>query len=89
MNALDGYTEPLRAFMSADFYATRKKLGLTQAQMAELLCIDWRSYIDLEHGKNLCCTRVFILYLMHCRRDYTQFMEEIIRILKEVGDSDP
>ena len=40
----------LRAFMAADLYDTRQRLELTQAQMAELLDIDVRSYAYLEPG---------------------------------------
>lgn len=82
MDALDSYMDPLRSYMSADFLATRKSLGLTQAQMAELLDIDLRSYADLEHGKNLCCTRVLLLYLLRCRRDRDGFLDEIGTVLK-------
>lgn len=82
MDALDACMDPLRAFMSADFLTTRKALGMTQAQMAERLDIDLRSYADLEHGKNLCCTRVLLLYLLRCRTDRDGFLNEIEDVLK-------
>lgn len=56
----------LRSFMSNRFLTTRKRMHLSQAGMAERLLIDPRSYIDLEHGKSLCSTRVLILYLLQC-----------------------
>lgn len=86
MRELDPYAEPLRDFMSADFYATRKELGVTQEQMAELLHIDWRSYIDLEHGKSLCCTKVFVLYVRQFKSDPAQFFDELGEVLDQVEE---
>lgn len=83
MDTADTYTDSLRSFMSADFRATRKGLGLTQEQMAGLLEIDPRSYADLEHGKSLCCTRVFLLYLFRCKAEQEPFLEEIAGLLPE------
>ena len=86
MRARDTYTEPLRAFMSADFCTTRKSLGLTQAQMAERLDIDLRSYADLEHGKNLCSTRVLLMYMLRCKKDRDGFLELAEQVMKEASD---
>ena len=64
LEILDAYTEPLRSFMAADFYATRKAMDLTQMEMADILDIDPRSYSCLEHGESLCSTRVFLRYIL-------------------------
>ena len=52
--------------------------------MAERLHIDPRSYAELEHGRSLCCTRVFILYLFNCKAEEEwgvtfSAIEELIR----------
>lgn len=55
--------EVLRKKMSSCFRTTRKQLGITQEKMAEILEIDPRSYSDLECGRSLCSTIVFLRYL--------------------------
>lgn len=78
------YKKPLRAFLAGDFYATRKLLGLTQAQMAEQLDIDPRSYSALEGGEYLCSTRVFLWYMLRCKEDPAEFIRAIEAFLTEV-----
>lgn len=80
----DIYTPALRAFMSSDFYITRKQLNLSQIQMAERLHIDPRSYAELEHGRNLCCTRVFVFYLFRCTQEREMFLRNIERMINEL-----
>lgn len=65
----------LRAFMAADLYDTRQRLELTQAQMAELLDIDVRSYAYLEHGEYMCSAHTRLLYLLRCREDAAGFLQ--------------
>ena len=64
----------LRAFMAADLYDTRQRLELTQEEMSELLDINVRSYIYLEHGDYMCSTRTLLLYLLRCRADAAGFL---------------
>ena len=89
MCLLDVYTEPLRTFMAADFYNTHNAMKLTQEQMAELLDISTRSYIDLEHGEKLCQTRVLLLYLRRCKkgRDREAFLAEIDKVIADVEEA--
>lgn len=65
----------LRAFMAADLYDTRQRLELTQEEMSELLDINVRSYIYLEHGDYMCSTRTLLLYLLRCREDAAGFLQ--------------
>ena len=81
MELLDAYTEPLRSFLAADFETTRKAMKLSQLKMSELLDIDLRSYSNLEHGKSLCNTRVFLRYVFHCKEDPASFMEQIRQVM--------
>ena len=78
---LDAYIEPLRSFMAADFRTTRKALKLSQFKMAELLDLDPRSYSNLERGRNLCGTRVFLRYLFYCKEDPVVFIKQIEKII--------
>ncbi|MBU5627690.1 helix-turn-helix domain-containing protein [Oscillibacter sp. MSJ-2] len=45
------YKSLLRMFLRDTLYSYRKDHGLSQEQMAELLHISPRSYIDQEHGR--------------------------------------
>ena len=83
---MTAYKEKLRQKMSTHFQNTRKRMDITQEQMAELLEIDSRSYSDLERGKCLCSTPVFLLYVLNCNVDTIQLFTELKAILSP-GDS--
>ena len=53
----------IRSYMTRRLTDARKQSHLTQARFSEKLMMDTRSYADLEHGKSLCCTLTFIIYL--------------------------
>lgn len=55
----------LRAFLSERLLRTRDELKLTQLEFASELNIDRRSYIDLEHRKNMCCAVTLLTYLCY------------------------
>ena len=58
----------LRAYLSERFLRTRDALKLSQMEFASELNIDRRSYLDLEHRKNLCCAVTLLIYLCyHCK----------------------
>ncbi len=67
--------------MSSCFRATRKQLGITQEEMAERLDIATRSYSDLEHGKCLCSTVVFLRYMRIQGKDALELLEELEALL--------
>ena len=46
------YQRLIREYFCRMIFEYRIQEDLTQLQMAERLCMDERSYIDLEHGKN-------------------------------------
>jgi len=56
---------------------TRKELGWTQAQMAEKLELDLRSYSNVENDKSLCSTMTLMLYLQYICPDANQLLQEI------------
>ncbi len=61
----DTCTCELRAFLAQRFLRTRDELNLTQMGFAEELNIDRRSYIDLEHCKNMCCAVTLLNFLCY------------------------
>ena len=70
----------LRAYMAKCLAKARKESNLTQSKLAEKLMMDTRSYVSLEHGKSLCCTLTFIIYLCFFGKD----VEELICDLRNI-----
>lgn len=60
---------------------TRTALGLTQAEMAEKLCMDDRSYVDLDHGKSCCSAVTLALFLIYVCQDVPGFLDELRQAL--------
>lgn len=67
----------LKSCFRADLLRTRNALGFTQAQMAEKLAIDERSYSDLDRGKSCCSAITLCLYLIYLCQDTQAFLEEL------------
>lgn len=65
----------------------RTRHDLTQAKMAEKLCMDERSYIDLEHGKSGCSMVTLVLYLVFECPDVNAFVRELREILENAWES--
>ena len=78
--------EQLKLFLHQQLVNTRLNLGLTQAEMANLLVMDTRSYIELDHGRSMCGTLTLILFLTYCCSDPILFLDEV-RNLFEGADS--
>lgn len=53
---------------------TRCKSGYTQAAMAEVLMMDVRSYVELDHGCSGCSALTLCLFLIFCCKDPTEFL---------------
>ena len=70
-----------RAILKHHFYNAlihaRDDAQLTQAQMAEKLCMDERSYVDLDHGKACCSAITLALFLIYVCEDVAEFLEEL------------
>ena len=64
----------------------RVQQDLTQAQMAERLSMDERSYIDLEHGKNGCSVVTLMLFLMYECQDVEDFLRELREVLEKAKE---
>ena len=48
--------------------------------------VDTRSYVDLEHGRNLCGTLTFVLYLVFLCKDVDDFVQELRKIILDAAD---
>ena len=68
-------TQLLKACFSGELYLSRKSLKFTQAQMAQRLCMDERSYVNLEHGESCCGGLTLLLFLIYCCEDVPKFLE--------------
>lgn len=71
------YRKILKSCFHRSLVRTRSALALTQSQMAEILAMDDRSYINLDHGKNCCSAVTLALFLIYCCRDPLGFLEEL------------
>ena len=69
------YYTAMKNHFHANLMKSRTRLCLTQAQMAERLCMDERSYVDLDHGKTCCSALTLSLYLVYICDDVERFLE--------------
>jgi len=66
---------------------TRHKLGHTQEVMAEILMMDVRSYVELDHGCSNCSALTLCLFLIHCCDNPEDFLDELkISIERRTGN---
>ena len=68
-------------------FTYRMQQDMTQVEMAERLCMDERSYIDLEHGKNGCSVVTLMLFLLYECSDVDVFLRELRDIFEEANDA--
>lgn len=71
------YYKILRSCFRTSLLRTKEALGFTQAQMAEQLSMDERSYSDLDRGKSCCSATTLCLYLIYLCQDTQAFLEEL------------
>ncbi|MGI5825682.1 MAG: hypothetical protein ACOX7J_08985 [Bacillota bacterium] len=45
--------------------------------MADILVMDTRSYIELDHGNNMCGTLTLVLFMLYCCQDPMILLNEI------------
>lgn len=77
-----------QAAMASRFKDARTEAKLTQAKFSELLLIDERTYIRLEHGSNCCCALTLILYLVFVCKDVQGFVDEMRSIILKVYEKE-
>ena len=71
------YNKQLKEICHKHIISAKIDKGLTQAQMAEYLVMDIRSYADIDSGKSSCGLLTFVLYLMYLCPDIDELIEEI------------
>ncbi len=77
----DPCTCELRAFLAERLLHTRDELNLTQIEFASELNIDRRSYIDLEHRKNMCCAVTLLNFLCYQCRNPLEILDGCRKIM--------
>lgn len=73
----NSYKSALKQCFYSNLIKTRYSLGLTQAKMAEILAMDDRSYIQLDHGKTSCSATTLALFLVYVCNDVNGFVGEL------------
>ena len=81
------YRQILKETLHEEIVKTRAELGLTQEQMAEVLEMDTRSYVDLDHGKYSCSVLTFVLFLLYCCADSRALLIKIRSRFDEARDN--
>ena len=71
------YYEILKGWFQTKLMQHRTTQCITQTKMAEIIAMDERSYIDLEHGKTCCSAVTLALFLTLCCENPTSVLEEL------------
>lgn len=79
------YIAVLKRYFCRRLKSARVSHHLTQSEMADILQIDIRSYIDLEHGNSCCSGLTLALFLIYCSHDSDMFLRELRSELEEVS----
>ena len=80
------YTGILKQFFYEQLIHTREERRLTQAQMAKLLEMDERSYVNLDHGKSGCSSLTLARFLIYCCDDPKTFLEQLRFAFEQEAD---
>ena len=81
------YQSILKTYFNHVLVRRRTELRMTQAQMAELLHMDDRSYIELDHGRSGCSALTLALYLVYLCEDVQIFTEGLRHAFRMGRDS--
>ena len=81
------YQSILKTYFNHVLVRRRNELRMTQAQMAEQLYMDDRSYIDLDHGKSCCSALTLALFLVYVCEDVLIFTEGLRHAFRMGRDS--
>ena len=79
------YRNALKRVLHDEIIKTRDAMGLTQSQMAELLMMDVRSYVEIDHGNSTFGTLSLVLFLLRCCNDPMALLRGISLALEEAG----
>ena len=70
----DEYNQILKSVFYENLISVRNENNYTQAYMADLLMMDLRSYVELDHGNNSCSALTFALFLIYCCAEPVTFL---------------
>lgn len=79
----------LKQFFYEHQTKTRAQLRLTQAQMAQRLAMELRSYSDLDQCKSSCSALTLACYLIYCCEDPLAFLRELHMAFKPLIHAQP
>lgn len=71
------YQAILRKVFNEELIHVRNDLSLTQEEMASLLSMDPRSYIELDHGKSGCSAVTLSLFLTVVAKEPEDFLSKL------------
>lgn len=77
------YEMALKEFLCEQIYQARIHFDLTQAEMAERLEMDTRTYIDLDHGKSGGSAVTLALYFVYFCKDPILFQEQLRHVFEK------
>ena len=77
------YKKIFKAFCQRRIPAVRRGKGLTHARMADILCMDTRSYAGIEHGESSCGGLTLALFLIYCCPDPLAFLAELKAVFED------
>ena len=81
------YLSILKTYFHEKLIHLRSALGLTQEQMADLLRMNCRNYVYLDHGKNCCSALTLVLFLLYVCDDPVAFLEELRRKFDSIDNN--
>lgn len=71
------YRQILKTFFRDKVLRTRDDLGMSQEDMAHILTMAPRTFIDLEHGKTGCSALTLALFMIYICKNPAAFLEEL------------
>lgn len=80
------YLAALKTFFHQRLTETRASRQMTQAQMAQQLEMDERSYVYLDHGQSSCSALTLALFLLYCCSDPLVFLRDLQLAFEEASD---
>lgn len=71
------YRQILKTFFRDKVFSTRDDMGISQEDMAHILAMAPRTFIDLEHGKTGCSALTLALFMIYICKNPVAFLEEL------------
>lgn len=71
------YRQILKTFFRDKVFSTRDDMGISQEDIANILAMAPRTFIDLEHGKTGCSALTLALFMIYICKNPVAFLEEL------------